>query len=264
MLSYDSLVAHTVERGMPAGQLRGAAREYLHILALKALYGRRGAQGLLFLGGTALRLGHGLPRFSEDLDFDAPGLRLKDWRMLLEETGHELELQGLRVEARGSERGSLLVGELRCSGFLQAYGLADGPGEKLRIKVEANRPEYPVEREPRVVSGYGETAAVVFASAALITSEKILALLNRGLGRDVYDLFFAAGRRWKPDGRVLAARGVPQNPTGAILARVEAIGDRRLAERARKLEPFLFEPAQAKLVAQARSLLPSALEYLTR
>jgi hypothetical protein len=262
MLSYDSLLAHTRERGMPAGKLRGAAREYLQILALKALYGQRGAQGLLFLGGTALRLGHGLPRFSEDLDFDAQALSHGEWKVLLDATGHALALQGLRVEVRAGERGTLLTGDLRCAGFLQAYRLAAAPGEKLRVKLEANRPDYPLEPEPRVVSGYGEMLPAVFAAPGLITAEKILALLNRGLGRDVYDIFFLAGKRWLPDARVLAARGVTGDVAAALLARVEALGDRRLAELARKLEPFLFEPGQARLVAQARALLPSALEYL--
>src|SRR5437660_858889 len=107
MISYDSLVAHSRERSMPAGKLRGALREYIQILALKALYSKRTAQDIVFLGGTALRLGHGLARFSEELDFDVKALSLARWKTLLEEIAHSLSLRGFSVSAHAAERGGL-------------------------------------------------------------------------------------------------------------------------------------------------------------
>lgn len=263
MLSYDSLVQHCKERGMPEGKLRGAAREYLQILALKSLYALPGARGLAFLGGTALRLGFGLPRFSEDLDFDAEGLSAPEWKRLLEETAHALSRRGLSPECAASEKGSLLTGGLRFKGILQAYRLAQAPGEKLRIKLEANRPGYPLEIAPRVLSGYGEMFAAPFAAPSLMAAEKILALLNRELGRDIYDLFFMAGKKWRPDAAILSARGISE-PAKAVAARLSSLGAKKLAGMARRLEPFLFEPEQAGLVADAERLLPPALDYLDR
>lgn len=262
MLSYDSLLAHSRERGMPSGKLRGAVREYLQVLTLKALYGRNASKGLLFLGGTALRLGHGLGRFSEDLDFDAGSLTLQSWTRLLEETGHELSRVGLSVELKTVEKGSLLTGDIRFLDVLQSYRVAAQPNEKLRVKVEANRPDYPLSAEPRLVSAYGEMVAVEFASSGLISAEKTLAFLNREQGRDVYDLFFMAGKRWVPDQRVLSARGVGPDIVSAMLARLDGLTPQVLAGLARRLEPFLFDPGQVRLVAQARQLLPGALEYL--
>ncbi|MEK7766191.1 MAG: nucleotidyl transferase AbiEii/AbiGii toxin family protein [bacterium] len=263
MLSYESLIAHAKERGMPAGKARGIAREYVQILTLKALYSQPAAADLVFLGGTALRFGHGLPRFSEDLDFDARALTLRKWRTLLEGTGHALSRLGLAVEVRAAEKGTLLTGDVRFRTLLQAYHLATDPRENLKVKLEANRPRYPLATDPRVVSGYGEMFPLPFAAPGLAFGEKILALLARELGRDIFDLFFMAGKRWAPDRRVLAARGVHGSPAHAILARVEGFGPRTLASMARRLEPFLFEPEQARLVAQAHHLLPSALEYLS-
>lgn len=260
MLSSASLIRHAAERGMPAGKIRGAVREYLQVVVLKALYGQARAEGLVFLGGTALRLAHDLPRFSEDLDFDAQDLALAGWKGLVEAAAHSLARYGFSIEVRTGERGGLLTGDLRFSGLLQAYQLA-AEGEKLRVKVEANRPAYPLMSEPRVISAYGETAAVVFAAPELMAAEKILALLGRELGRDVYDLFFISGRRWRPDERVLAAKGVAE-PVRAVLDRVQAWGRPKLSAMARRLEPFLFQPEDARLVAEARRLLPSALEYL--
>lgn len=262
MLSYDSLMQHTRQRGMPDGKVRAAAREYLHILALKALYGHSKTQGLVFVGGTALRLGYNLSRFSEDLDFNAGALSFHEWKDVLNETAHRLSLQGILTEAKTAEKGRLLTGDLRCRGFLQAYGLAENPSQKLKIKVEANRPDYRLNTEPRVISGYGEMIVVPFAAPALITAEKILALLHRELGRDIYDMFFIAGEKWKPDKHILSAGGVGKNVAEAVLERVKSFGQKRLADMARRLEPFLFSPEQAKLVAEAHQLLPSALEYL--
>ena len=261
MLSCDSLVNYSKERGMPPGKLRGAAREYLQVLTLKALYNLSGAKKLLFLGGTALRLGYDLPRFSEDLDFDAKQLSPGDWKALLGETAHALSRQGFSIELKTGEKGGLLTGDLRCKGFLQAYNLSGDVGEKLRIKLETNRPDYPLTAEPRVVSGYGEMFPVPFAARGMMFAEKILALLNREMGRDVYDIFFMSGKKWLPDARILSVKKAG-NPAETILSRVAAWEPAELSGMARRLEPFLFEPEQSKLVAQARKLLPPALQYL--
>lgn len=262
MLSYDSLLIHSKERELPSGKLRAAACEYLQVLVLKALYGQREAKGLVFVGGTALRLGYDLPRFSEDLDFDAEKFSFREWKKVMQETAHILSRQGLTVEARAAEKGSLLTGDLRCEGFLQTYRLTESPAEKLRIKMEANRPGYPLMAEPRVVSGYGEMIPISFAAPGLMAAEKILCVLSRSLGRDVYDLFFMAGKKWKPDRRVLQARGVRKSVADVIVQRVEAFSSKQLKEMARRIEPFLFDPGQVNLVADAHRLLPSALEYL--
>lgn len=263
VLSYDSLLAHAAERGLPPGKARGIVLEYVAVVSLKALTAQRGARGLIFLGGTALRLGYGLPRFSEDLDFDVEALTAREWKALLERAAHDLSRAGFPVEVRAEENGSLLTGDLRFTEMLQAYGLASHPREKLRVKVEANRPGYPLTSEPRVVSAYGEMFPAVFAAPSLAFAEKILALLSRELGRDVYDIFFMAGKRWAPDARVLSARNITGRPAQVILSRVKGWGPQRLQRMARRLEPFLFEAGQARLVAEADRLLPEALEYLT-
>ncbi len=174
-----------------------------------------------------------------------------------------LSLQGLSLEMRASEKGSLLSGDLRFQGALQSYKIAENKNEKLKIKLEANRPRYPVAIEPRVISGYGEMFPAPFAASNLIMAEKILALLNRELGRDVYDLFFMAGKKWRPDVRILAGNGVTGEPQDVILSRLKFFESAKLSAMAKRLEPFLFKPEQANLVAKALILLPDALEYLT-
>jgi predicted nucleotidyltransferase component of viral defense system len=263
MLSPEALSRHAAERGMPSGKVRGAVREYLQTLILKGIYSQSRSDGLLFLGGTALRLGHALPRFSEDLDFDASSVSSAEWRRIQESAAHQLASIGIEAEVRTKEKGRLLTGEMRFTGFLQYYGTGAAKGEKLVIKLEANRPRWRMTVEPRVVSGYGEMFPVRFASPGLLFAEKIGALRERRQGRDVYDVLFMAGKKWLPDPAVLKARGAGSSPSKAVLDRVRSWDARELARMARSLEPFLFEPSGAAMVERAHDLLPPALEYLS-
>lgn len=62
---------------------RNVLREYLQARVLEGLQRAGAFNSLAFRGGTALRFLHGLPRYSEDLDFSLEGDRerydLRDW-----------------------------------------------------------------------------------------------------------------------------------------------------------------------------------------
>ncbi|MBR4512447.1 MAG: nucleotidyl transferase AbiEii/AbiGii toxin family protein, partial [Bacteroidales bacterium] len=49
-------------------------KEYIELLALEHLSQSPYASKIVFIGGTCLRLVHGIDRFSEDLDFDCKGM----------------------------------------------------------------------------------------------------------------------------------------------------------------------------------------------
>ncbi len=55
--------------GRPAEENLNRLRQFLQIVLLKILHESANGASLAFTGGTALRLLHGLQRFSEDLDF---------------------------------------------------------------------------------------------------------------------------------------------------------------------------------------------------
>jgi predicted nucleotidyltransferase component of viral defense system len=64
---------------VPAGRRLNPAREYLQTYLLRLLHEVGAFEDLAFVGGTALRLLHRLPRFSEDLDFSVlPGRELPE------------------------------------------------------------------------------------------------------------------------------------------------------------------------------------------
>ena len=49
------------------GQALNRLREYLQVFVLRSFHESEAFRPLAFVGGTALRFLHGLPRFSEDL-----------------------------------------------------------------------------------------------------------------------------------------------------------------------------------------------------
>ena len=57
-------------------------REYLQYKILESVYSSEFGRNLVFMGGTAIHIAHGLPRFSEDLDFDNRGLDQKGFEAL--------------------------------------------------------------------------------------------------------------------------------------------------------------------------------------
>ena len=61
---------------------RGMLVEYLQYELLDSLFKNSAAATLSFIGGTAIRMVHDSPRFSEDLDFDNFGLSFEQFENL--------------------------------------------------------------------------------------------------------------------------------------------------------------------------------------
>ncbi len=58
---------------------RNLLREYLLYVTLDIIYNSGYGSRLIFMGGTAIHMIHGVRRFSEDLDFDNKGLSQEDF-----------------------------------------------------------------------------------------------------------------------------------------------------------------------------------------
>lgn len=84
-----------------------ALRESIQFVALLGLWRARFFEHAAFYGGTALRILHGLPRFSEDIDFSLletdRGFSLRPY---LEAVSRELEAFGFTCSVQGRERPS--------------------------------------------------------------------------------------------------------------------------------------------------------------
>lgn len=161
-------------------------REEYELLLLKELFESDFGSQIVFKGGTALRLAHGSPRYSEDLDFTGIGeIDAKKFSDLL-----------TRVEKRYSS----IVGMDSRSKFYTLFAVAKIKEEFLPrafpIKIEISKRKSGLVKgkdfTERVLTGQAAPLTVLanVASLELILREKEDAMKNRTAARDVFDYWF--------------------------------------------------------------------------
>jgi predicted nucleotidyltransferase component of viral defense system len=165
-------------------------REYLQVLLLRYLYGSKESEKLYFKGGTSIHFFLDSFRFSEDLDFTS----LLDGRKLEKviytaEKKMGLEAPGAKIEQVEEKENSLnyrLKYEDRRFKF------------PLTIRLEFSLRELPLTRAvslletPFPVVPY---PLVIHLSFEEVLAEKVRALLVRGRGRDLFDLWFLLSKK---------------------------------------------------------------------
>lgn len=192
--------ANPVEEGQ-------ATKEIIQEIALYALWRGGFFEVAAFQGGTSLRILHGLPRFSEDLDFmlKAPDPDF-DWSGYLTQLLTCFEEYGLKSEALPKGRmeqrikkavikDNSIINQLKLS-FYQGH-----EGQKINIKLE-------IDVEPPGSSGYEYTYLdfptdyeVCHQDLSSNFALKIHALLCRGFlkGRDWYDFNWYIKQKVSPN-----------------------------------------------------------------
>ena len=172
-----------------------ATKEIIQELALYALWRSNFFAVAAFQGGTSLRILHGLPRFSEDLDFmlKAPNPEF-DWSGYLKKLLTYFEEYGLKSEAlpKGRMDKRIKKAVIKDSSVTNQLNLSFYQGhadQKINIKLE-------IDVEPPAESGYAYTYLdfptdheVCHQDLSSNFALKIHALLCRGFlkGRDWYD-----------------------------------------------------------------------------
>jgi predicted nucleotidyltransferase component of viral defense system len=242
-----------------------ALREVLQEAALAGLWRTGFFDRAAFYGGTALRLFHGLDRFSEDLDFS---LLKSDpsWKLAerLEGLRTEIEAFGFSVDIEAKHEGKIdsafvkantKINLIRIEAPQAVAGLA-AANRLVKVKLETDtdppagiKTEMKTLLEPFPVSVRVVTAPCLFAGklhACLCRSWKM-----RVKGRDWYDFLFFVARgipvdlthlearlrqsgHWS-EGRALAADDLRQ----LLEARIAAIDWKQAAEDAL---PFVRDP----------------------
>lgn len=157
-------------------------REYLQHLFLRAFYQQKSASGILFKGGTALRIVFQSPRFSEDLDFSLVHSDLALIESAIENTLLNISYTGLNIsliEATPTSGGyvsqiNCLLGDLSIDILLEfSTRKQNMPGETTTINNDFI-PLYPI----------------LHLNQSHLVAEKVQALLSRQKPRDFYDLYF--------------------------------------------------------------------------
>ncbi|MCG2712281.1 MAG: nucleotidyl transferase AbiEii/AbiGii toxin family protein [Candidatus Omnitrophica bacterium] len=227
---------------------RNILREYLQYKILDAVFGSRYGQKLVFMGGTAVHIVHGLPRFSEDLDFDNRGLTQSDFSLLTQVAAKKLALEGYDIKTGNTFKGAFSA-DIKVMGVLFKMGLSSHQEERMLIKLDAEPQKFQYAPERVVINKFDVFLGINVVPVDILLAQKFYAIMNRKrvIGRDFYDAMFLAGKA-EPDFAYLSKRMGIKNKDelkSALLERCVKLDFKLLAK---DIEQFLFSPADAKKV----------------
>ena len=239
-------------------------REYLQALALRSLHEVEAFRSLAFIGGTALRFLHGLPRFSEDLDFslvDGESYRGQEW---MAKTKRDLTLAGFDAQVTWNDRKVVHTAWLRLAGLLKDAGLSAMADEKLAIKIEIDtRPPAGAHCQRRILTRH-LTYLLRFYDMPSLLAGKLHALITRSYakGRDWYDLMWYLSQRPPLSPNVHLLQNALDQTQGAgthdarewrglVRTRMDALDMPAIVADVR---PFLERPQEAGLLSRGNLL----------
>ena len=134
---------------------------------------------------------------------------------------------------------------------MERYGITDGRGVNLMIKIEINRPDWELNTDSKVFSMYGYNFTPILMSRGNLLSEKICALLNRKRGRDIYDTLYMLRKKFPFNENVLKANNIKLPVEDTILAYLKGMDEKELKRLADQIKPFLFKEDDIDLIVKA-------------
>jgi len=251
MLSMEYLLEEAKSNALPIVKKRGIVREYLQLIVLNSIYKRKFGKYFFFMGGTAMRYFYGMPRFSEDLDFNTSGLGYQEFEDALEAAREDISKEGFSVTLSCVKRNNLFAANLIFDDVVEKYGISDKRGMDLMIKVEINKPDWELMTESKVLSMYGYNITAILMSKGNLLSEKVCALFNRKRGRDIYDTLFMLKRKFPFNENVLKANNINLPVKDTILSYLRGMDEKELKQLALQVKPFLFKEDDIELILKA-------------
>lgn len=226
---------------------RGILVEYLQYELLDSLFKNAAAAKLSFIGGTAIRILHDSPRFSEDLDFDNFGLSFPQFEELLQTACRDMEYKGFLIEYRVVEKGAWHC-YIRFPKILQEVGLSLDGERKILIRIDSEAKEKLYDPKKFFLNKFSVYRQILAAPAAILLPQKMLAILyrKREKGRDIFDVSFLTGFAAPDFDYIKKTIGLERVE---FLRRFEArLEELDLNSLAQDVEPFLFTPEQRERV----------------
>ncbi len=166
-------------------------REQLQRIILAILHEARAFNSMAFVGGTCLRVVHGLRRYSEDLDFSLVDGVHYDFPAFLQKTKTKLNAMGIEHTIKVNTRKTVHAAQIGFPAVRRMVGENPMADAKLTIKLEVDtnppcgwKTEHHIQR-----SDFGLAALVSYDLPSLFAG-KLHALCCRkyAKGRDWYDL----------------------------------------------------------------------------
>jgi len=233
-------------------------REYLQYKILELVFTSMHADKFAFLGGTCLRIVHDNQRFSEDLDFDNFDLSENDFEAVAADIQAGLEREGYRVEMRNVLRGAYHC-YIRFPGLLFESGLSGHKEARILINLDTEPQHFAFQPETVFLNRFDVFAGIRCTPPDLLLSQKICAVTGRKQpkGRDFFDTVFLLGRT-RPNYEFLKTKlnlGTPEQLREHLILQCQSLDFQALAQ---DVQPFLFNPVDARRVLLFREYLTSA------
>jgi len=231
-------------------------QEYIQLSILDFLSTTQYIRKLIFIGGTNLRLVKGIDRFSEDLDFDCRGIKREEFLEMSDDVMQFLRRSGYKVESREKDSPKLTAfrKNIYFPEFLFDLGLSGHRDERFLIKIEAQDQGVAYTPEIKNIRGCGFFFPFPVPSDSVLCAMKATALLERGKGRDYYDLMFLLGLT-KPDYDFLAKRIDIKNAVELKAEIKKRINSTELKTKVRDFEHLLFNKENNKRILQFEEFL---------
>lgn len=244
--NFNEILRQAQDYNLPQEKKRAILREYLQTKILSLIYQETVSKNLYFVGGTALRILHGLDRFSEDLDFDSVGITPNQIQKLVKTIVRRLDQENIAVELYQNITLKKYYYELRFPRLLAQLKLSSNTGEKLMIKFDIENFWQGQKREMLFVNRYGLLATVVTKSLDQMLVEKLAAYLKRKetQARDLYDLVWLLARGTEVDLMFAEKNHLTSDLLEKALKKFTREKD-TLPIYKTKLKPFLFDERKA-------------------
>jgi predicted nucleotidyltransferase component of viral defense system len=194
-------------------------RENTIIEVVQELSKSEAGSQIAFKGGTALKLFYGLPRYSEDIDYDIiQGAKVGDL--------HEAILSSLR-----KKRWEITDDAVKHYTILVELRFA-GPERNFHIKIEISTREKPLKTTVASLRG----VPVLTLEQSFLMTEKLVTFIERCAGRDVFDAWFILNNAY-PLNKVMIEEkfGSEKKFYAEILERLEKGDSKRLLRDTGKL-----------------------------
>lgn len=245
--NFNQIIEQARETGVPAEKKRGILREFLQVKFLAHLYAKTAARKLSFIGGTSLRILHGIDRFSEDLDFDNLGLTRRQLGKLITGVVEEFQRENIEVELSAKLKEGITYHGLRFPKLLFDLKISTNPREKLMIKVDYSNQWKGQTPQTALVAKYGFIEQIITNPLTQIMVQKLAAYVTRARTqpRDMYDIVWLYSRGVRPDKKFMKANRMTDI---AGRARAKFGGEGAGEGIVRRLRPFLFDEKEIRKV----------------
>ncbi|MBU1291277.1 nucleotidyl transferase AbiEii/AbiGii toxin family protein [bacterium] len=230
---------------------RNLLREYLQYVILDIIYSFGYGSRLIFMGGTAIHMIHGVRRFSEDLDFDNRGLSEEDFKDLSDKILRQLELYSYSVEIQNRYRSAFRC-FVKFPGIFYQHDISGHTREKLTIQIDCEPQNVNYQAERVILNKFDIFMKINAVPPDILLSQKILAVLYRPrpMGRDFYDVIFLFSKtnpsyHFLRDKMKLKEEIDIEGIKKKLLLKCEKINFKKLVE---EVKPFLFYSDDAEKI----------------